>query len=446
MKAGAATQIINNELGTQIQGASVSATVQSIRDDLEANALWLESGDCGVLFISVDIGGMELDYVQQILPEIAAAAGVSADQIMIGYSHTHSAPSVLGPTHPDKALDEAYLERLKDWICGIARDAVSSAEPVTLACGKGRAEIGYNRRVRYADGSGAMHGDPTRPDFTGLEGDTDPAHTAFFLRGADGTLKAILYNSTSHPVNYYGADFLSADFPGAARGFLRKVLGNIPVLFFNGALGDISIYDEEWKARSPETADQRVARCAHIIAGETLRLLQHADFKDALPMGHVRNRFDVSIRHLPAEQLEWAQGVMADHRAGKATVGGLDLPTAHMNVLFDERFGNKATETIDLHAGHIGSFAFASVPCEMFTHFAVQLKRRSPFEVTALFGITNGDMGYCPTIEGIMGGSWEGTVSLTSRWEEQAGYRIVDEFSRMLFGLHASGRASGSSA
>ncbi len=49
--------------------------------------------------------------------------------------------------------------------------------------------------------------------------------------------------------------------------------------------------------------------------------------------------------------------------------------------------------------------------------------------------MVNGDMGYCPTVEGAMGGSWEGTVSLTSRWEERAGYRIADELSRMLFEL-----------
>ena len=438
-KAGTAKRIINNELGTDIQAAGHMKKVQYIRDDLEANALWLESGDCGILFIACDLGGLELDYVQRILPDIAEASGAPRDNILIGCSHTHSAPSVLGPTHPDKPLDEPYLGRLRGWFCEVAREAVASAEEVEIAWGKGVAEIGYNRRVCYADGSHEMHGDPTRPDATGLEGATDPRHSAVFVRRPDGTLKAVLYNSTAHPVNFYGRDFLSADYPGQARAYLREVLGDIPVVFLNGAIGDIAIRDEFWKKRVRETAEQCVARCAHIVTGETLRLLQHADFRQDVAVGHALSRFDVGLRTLPPERLEWARQAMADYRAGKEVPGKLAVPTAHLNLLFHERWGDKETETIDLHAGHVGGLAFGAVPCEIFTHFAVQLKRRSPFPATALFGITNGDMGYCPTLEGAMGGSWEGTVSLTSRWDIQTGYRIVDELSRMLHELRADG-------
>ena len=435
MKAGTARQIINNELGTHIQAAGHLKTVKYIRDDLEANALWLESGGRGILFITCDIVGMELDYVQQVLPDIAEAAGVPKESILIGCSHTHSGPSVFGPSHPDKPLDHAYLDRLREWLCEIARGAVSSAEPVQVAWGQGQAEIGYNRRVCFADGSRQMHGNPTDPKATGLEGLNDPQHTALFVRDLDGKLKAILHNNTAHPVIFYGRDFLSADYPGLARSFLRNALGDISVLFFNGTIGDISIVDEFWKMRSPETAEQKLARAAHLVTGETLRLLQHADFKDELGIGHTMTRFDVGLRPLPAERLEWARRVMDDYRSGKADAPGLTVPTAHMTLLLHERFGGKETETIDLHAGHIGGLAFVTVPCEIFCHFGLQTKRRSPFPTTAVFGVTNGEMGYCPTIEGAMGGSWEGTVALSSRWDERAGYQIVDEWCRMLFKL-----------
>jgi len=435
MKAGTAKQIINNELGTHIQAAGHVKRVKYIRDDLEANALWLGSGECGIMFLTCDIGGTELSYAKEVLPDIADAAGVPKENILIGASHTHSGPSVLGPTSPDKPLDHAYLDRLRGWFCEIARDAVASAEPVRVAWGCGQAEIGYNRRVCLADGTRQMHGDPTAPNATGLEGLNDPQHTTVFVQDLNGKLKAILYNNTAHPINFYGADFLSADYPGLARSFLRDVLGDIPVLFFNGTIGDISIIDEFWKGRSPEPAEQRVARAAHLVTGETLRLLQHADFRDELRIGHTMTLFDARLRTLPAERLEWAKQVMDDYRSGKPGGPGLTVPTAHMTLLLHERFGDKETETIDLHAGHIGELAFASVPCEIFCHFGLQTKRRSPFAATAIFAITNGDMGYCPTIEGAMGGSWEGTVALSSRWDEKAGYQIVDEWCRMLFEL-----------
>ena len=77
------------------------------------------------------------------------------------------------------------------------------------------------------------------------------------------------------------------------------------------------------------------------------------------------------------------------------------------------------------------------MPCERLCHFADSIRARSPFAVTALFGIVNGDMGYCPTIEGIMGGHWGGDPMIASRWAPDAGYRIVDEASRMLRALRA---------
>ena len=437
MRAGTAKQVINNELGTYIQAAGHLKKVKSIRDDLEANALWLESGDCGTMFITCDIVGLDLAFVQEILPEIADAAGVPEESILIGCSHTHSGPSILGPSHPDKPIDHAYLGRLKGWLCTLASEARASSEPVQVAWGRGEAEIGYNRRVCLADGSHQMHGDPTRPDAIGLEGPNDPQHTALFVRDLSGTLKAVLYNNTAHPVIFYGADFLSADYPGLARSFLRNVLGDISVLFFNGTIGDISIVDEFWKSRSRETKEQKLARCAHLVAGETLRLLQHADFRDDLKMGHTMVRLAVGLRDLPEERLAWARQVMADYRAGKAVGPGLTAATAHKTLLLHERFGDQETETIDLHAGHVGGLAFATAPCEIFCHFGLQVKRRSPFPVTAVFGVTNGDMGYCPTIEGAMGGSWEGTVALSSRWEVEAGYRIADELSRLLYELRA---------
>ncbi len=433
VKAGTATQIINNEIGTDIQAAGYMHKVQRIRDDLEANALWIESEKTGMLFITCDLIGLEIDFTESLLTSIAESAAIPRDNILIGCSHTHSGPSIVGPTHPDKPIDEVYLERLRAWLCAVANEAVSSAEPVQIAWAKGHAEIGYNRRICLADGSHIMHGDPARPDATGLEGPNDPQHTTLFVRAPDGKLKAVMYNNTAHPVNFYGADFLSADFPGLARQHLREVFGKIPVLFFNGTIGDIAIYDELWKRRTPETADQRVARTAHLLTGETLRLLQHADFVDEAFVMHRATHFRADLRSLPEERLQWAQRVMTQYRNGnRDEPGRLAFPTAYMTLLLHERFGNKTSETIDLHAGRIGELAFVSVPCEIFCHFGLQVKRRSPFPITAVFGVTNGEMGYCPTIEGTIGGSWEGTVSLTSRWDITTGYRIVDEWSRML--------------
>ena len=435
-KAGTARRVINNELGTEIQGVHNNHTVQYIRDDLEANVLWLESNGTGILFITVDLGALLLDYIDRILPDIAEAAGIQRDCILIGCSHTHSTPSVI-QTHPNKPVDDAYHERLRAWLCEAAGEAVSSAEQVRIAWGLGEAEIGYNRRVCYADGTRIMHGDANREDATGLEGFNDPRQVALFVQDMDGKLKAILQQNTAHPINFYCRDFLSADFPGLSRKFLRNVLGDIEVLYFNGAQGDISVFDEHWKDVTPETAEQREARAAHLMTGETLRLLQHADYKDEVDVGHAQMHYDVKLRPMSDEHLAWAKETMDAHEIEPGEKSwDLDLLNAYMALTYHEEFGHSETETIDLHAGHVDGLAFVTSPCEMFMHFALQIKRRSPFPATAFFGLTNGQMGYCPTMEGVMGGHHEGTVKYTSRWDVSAGYLITDELSRMLYTLH----------
>jgi hypothetical protein len=60
---GAASKIINNALGTYIQGATVNRRAKSIRDDLEANALFLSNHSESVLLISCDLAGLLLEFV-----------------------------------------------------------------------------------------------------------------------------------------------------------------------------------------------------------------------------------------------------------------------------------------------------------------------------------------------------------------------------------------------
>ena len=437
ISVGAASIVINNDIGTYVQAATHKNRVKSIRDDLEANALWLEAGGTGLLMISCDLGGLELDYVQSILPAVGCACGIPPGNILIGCSHTHSGPAVLGPTCPDKPIDEDYLGRLREWLVDVGKRAVESAAPGRIAWGKGRAQIGYNRRCCWADGRHTMHGDTARADFTGFEGGDNPQHVALFVRDAEDNLKAILYNNTAHTTTFYGADFLSADFPGLARKYFRDLFGDMPVLFFNGTIGDICLENLSAGRAWHESREQKMGRIAHLVVGETLRLLHEAEFREEADIGHRLLRLDVSVRLPSAERLEWARDRMEQYRqTGELD---LDMATAHGTVLLHDRFADNPAETIDVHAACINGLAVITVPCEIFCHFGHRIGARSPFPATTVFGIVSGDMGYCPTTEGIMGGHWGGDPTITARWEPTTGYRIVDEAARLLHELHAGG-------
>ena len=433
VKIGTSKAVINNEIGTDIQAATHMKKVAYIRDDLEANALWLETDDEGLLLISCDLVGLELEYVQDVLPVIGQACGISPEHILIGCSHTHSGPAILGPTCPGKPLDEPYLERLREGLVKIGREAVEAAAPGQIACGRGEAQIGYNRRCCWADGTHTMHGDTTRSDFTGLEGGSDAQHTGLFVLDAHDNVRAILYNNTTHTTTFYGADFLSADYPGLARRYFRDLFGDIAVLFFNGAIGDIALENQLAMRKGGEKREQKMARAAHLIVGETLRLLHEAEFRPEISLKHRLRRLEIPIRLPSQERLQWARDLLLE--AERTDMLNLDVATAFQTIILHDRFAEKPRETVELHAVCLDDFAFVTVPCEIFSHFGQRIKARSPFAVTSLFGLVNGDMGYCPTTEGILGGHWGGDPMLAARWDVTAGYRIVDEAASLLHAL-----------
>ena len=433
IQIGAASRVINNELGTVIQGASVFQRVKFIRDDLEANALFLKDGGESVLLVSCDLAGMEQQYAVRYREAMAAACGIPARSIIIAATHTHAGPSVL-PTNYFKTLDTEYLGRLEGWLADLAKEAVASARPGRIAWGMGRAHVGYNRRVCWADGTHSMHGDTTRPDFTGLEGPDDPRHLALFAEDEQKKPIAVFHSNTAHPTCFYGADFLSADYPGAARKHLREVLGAIPVLYFNGAIGDISIGDQLSPRRQGESREQMMARAAHLVAGETLRLLHEAQFHEDVALTHRFEDVAMGVRLPSAEQLAQAQKTLARVDAGE-DVPAWETMLAHGAALLQKSFAENPSDTLAIHAVRIGEAAVVTQPCELYCQFGLDIKRRSPTPLTAVCSCADGSTCYCPTLGGIMGGGYSGMPMYWSRLAPEAGYLIVDTAAKLLHQL-----------
>jgi hypothetical protein len=428
LKVGAATCIITPAVGSWQQGAGVTRKGERIRDELEANVLFLTDGQTPLLLISCDLVGLDLATVGPIRHAISTATGIPQRQVIITCTHTHSGP-VLIRTNYHIPVDKFYIGLLSQKLVDVASDAVAAAKSAKIGWGMGTAQIGFNRRVCWADGTHTMHGNTRSPDFAGMEGPDDPAHLAIFAVDEAEKPIAVAYHNTSHPTNFYGAGLFSADYPDAARKIIRSEMGHIPVLYLNGAQGDINMANQLDPQR--EDPEARLERIGKMLATETLRLYRKAEFHSHIPLRHTYEDLQVKVRLPEPKQLADAQKVMERIKAGEKIMGQ-KLIFAFGTIELQKQFGQQPIDTMPIHVLRIGDVALVTQPCELYCQFGLDIKRRSPAPLTAVVGLADGYCGYCPTIAAILGGGYSGQPISWTRLEPYAGYHMVEAAGPMM--------------
>lgn len=428
-KIGTATKIINPEIGGWVQGAGVPRKATKIRDNLEANAIYLTNGKVQVLMVSCDLVGMEPDYSVRLREAMGVAAGIPPRNILISCTHTHGGPSLL-KTNYLMPLDTAYMEMLEIWLLELAKEAVNSAQPGKIGWAKDELQIGYNRRLTWADGTHTMHGDANRKDFSGLEGPDDPQHLAMFAVDMNDELLSIIYHNTTHPTIFYADGVYSADFPGEVRKSIRKKFKkDLPILFLNGAQGDISM--DNMLDRPSETDEEKIMRISKMVVDKTMELYEDVEFEENPVLKHEFEDLKVGVRLPAPEKLIEARRVLDRIDAGE-NIRGMKMIMAFGAIHLQETFSDHPFDILPVHGVRIGELAIVTQSCELYCQFGLDIKRRSPVSNTIVVGLTDGLNGYCPTIYGFLGGGYSGAPISWTRLEPNAGYKIVETASKLL--------------
>jgi hypothetical protein len=250
-----------------------------------------------------------------------------------------------------------------------------------------------------------------------------------FAADTDGKLIAVLHHNTTHPTLFYGAGVFSADVPGEARRILREELDDIPVLFLNGAQGDIQ--NRDLLRPRKESREQALERMGRLVAEETLRLYKSVEYHDRPVLDHAYEDLTVQVRLPEPERVAEARKVLARIDAGEK-IRGMQMIMAFGTAHLQEVFGENPVDTLPVHTVRVGDVALVTQPCELYCQFGLDIKRRSPAPLTAVVGLADGFCGYCPTIYGILGGGYSGATISWTRLEPYSGYRIVETAGLML--------------
>lgn len=141
-RAGAASDTITPAVGAFIAGDAKNRHFTGIHDDLYAKAAVFDDGSTALALVAVDCIGLTGPDIDKIRAEGARLAGnprLTAETIIVGSTHTHCGPDVVGIWGPEDAVsgrDEAYMQRLVDTASAQVKRAAEALRPAHLVYGE----------------------------------------------------------------------------------------------------------------------------------------------------------------------------------------------------------------------------------------------------------------------------------------------------------------------
>ncbi len=361
-EAGVARRIITPDPLLPVSGGmGTPSPAKSKQGELTARAMVFRAGSETVAVVSLDLLGFPSvlgNKARAMVPRLAP------DRILIGSTHTHSAPDCYA--YPDGKGGHTgsleYMRFVTEQVAAAINEALDRMRPAELrvASGEAKGKIAYNY---YA------------PDLY------DRRVSVLQVRALDGQTIGSLVNYAIHPeVIGSGQGILSPDLVGPLCDRIEKTAGGM-ALFMNGAQGGMVTADNR-NLDQPRDAlrgywnDSRTwAECERIgglLASESLRVIEPAAWQTQ----PVLRNASTEVRFPVASNDMWA------------VVENSPLKYPH----YPDRTVGARVNLVSL-----GSAQILTIPGEALPNIGFYLKRQMRGEHNFLFGLTNDAFGYILT-------------------------------------------------
>ena len=386
---GFARTDITPELGFLLMGyPDPDRKAESVRDPLQANALVLKQGETTAVLISLTICILEDADVEAIRQGIQEQTGIHADSIVVCTIQTHSAPCTMTCWGwCDK--DETYVDLVVSQSIKAAVKASQNLKKIQVGFGMTESDVGVNRRAIMADHSVGLG--------YNRWGIYDPEMTVVCFQSADGPLATLIHYGAHPTVLTSKSRAISRDWPGVMIDRVEDLTG-APVLFVNGAVGDIAPRSNFLGAVGDgEAALQEVGTRAGMDAMRAIRAIK--EFR-IVELGITTGAYPLPYRSLPSEdeasrnlaeaephRNEYGKG-MCEYKYWQAVVSAQQVaPVSGKNYL-----------QVILRLGPVAIVPF---PGEPFAETVLRLRDLSPAQYTLCASTSCGSNGYFVTRESL---------------------------------------------
>lgn len=435
-QAGAAAVNITPPLGSSLCGSMRDRTATHVHDELFARSLVLENETGRIAFVVCDIIAIAKETVAQAKGLIQTHTGISPDRVLIAATHTHTAPTPAPLFQSDP--DPEYLADLVVKISDSVRRAVNNLQPARIGWGAGQeTRVVFNRRFHMKEGT--MPEDPwgrtddtvktnpgyKNPNIVKTAGPIDPEIPLLSVQSTDGTPIAVLGNYALHYVGGNPGSDVSADYIGQWAGILSREFAApasvtqppfVPMLT-NGCSGNINNVDTSQRLQQPHLYHQ-MHHVARLVADETLRVLETIEYRDWVPLAACGSVVELGRRKPTRQEVDEAQRILE----GKDVLKSMPEIYARETVLMAEMDDVIQTE---VQAIRIGDVAVVTFPGEAFVELGLEIKAKSPFDLTFCIELANDYVGYIPTPIAYERGGYETWRARSSPLQTDSAPRLV---------------------
>ena len=228
LKAGCSKIEITPKVPAYLAGYAMrNKPSEGVHDPLFLRTMVLDDGNTRLAILANDLCLISNDLKNELC-EMIANAGFGPECILIATTHTHS-----GPVTGRDNVDLEWLEGLKHKMVESVLLAEKGLQPVRLGIGKGKCNVGMNRRERQPDGTTRLGKNP--------DGFVDTELGAIRFDDMDGNPLSLILNYGCHGTSLGGHNYqISGDYMGVGVSLIEQQAEGQPfVMFFTGASGNV---------------------------------------------------------------------------------------------------------------------------------------------------------------------------------------------------------------
>ena len=436
LKVGFARVDITPQKGVLMPGYFKVREVKGTLDPLEANVLALSDGEQTAFVVTLDCVDMPDVFADEARDSVAVKTGASREAIIVHATHTHTSGDLRRTVNrllsaergaEKKRLSEDYAKKCITAVSDAAAQAVADLKPARLSCSRTVARrISFGRRYRMKDGSVRTNPGVGNPDIVGAAGAPPDEQVQLLRIDREGADPIAVLNFQTHP-DVIGGEEVSADWPGFARRTLEAELGGrAKCLLVNGTEGDVNHVcvdptPEELVGLHPDFDGVARGYAHSMRMGAAIANAALSVWEKCKPLAAGRIRYGTETVRVPSnrpkpEEMDEARRIDALHRAGKDSelpYKGMDLTTKVAAAERKIRLEHGPDHfDLPLTAIAVGdAVAFGGFPGEPFNDIGKAVKKGSPFGMTVLACLANGDRGYFPFSDSYAEGGYEAESS-----------------------------------